>query len=363
MLCGTLTPTEGSIDIRGKVAALLELGAGFNTEFTGRENLRVSAAVMGLTEAELAERIDEIIAFADIGPFIDQPVKTYSSGMFVRLAFAVQTAVQPDVLIVDEALAVGDAPFQAKCYRRIADLVSKGTAVLFVSHDTGLIRELCHHAVWLHQGQLRMAGDVKTVTNAYTEFVHAQVESDKPKLAASALAHKELAAPKGQRLVAQATEFTGPRWGEGGARLTHASLWANDENPNLSDTIEHAAGCAVRVACELIDAPSETGAPGQGKVALAFSWRSLRGTVLLADSTAWRMDAAAEPGAGGSLTAEFQLPMCLAPGEYQVSVAVELWHGKQIQYLDFVESALFFKVEAAEPVLGLVRPPMQVRWL
>src|SRR5690606_37386125 len=135
MICGTLSPSAGSIEVNGRIAALLELGTGFNPDFTGRDNIAINAAILGLTPQEIAERTEDILAFADIGEFIDQPVKTYSSGMYVRLAFAVVIHVSPDILVVDEALAVGDALFQAKCMTRMRRMLDDGLTLLFISHD------------------------------------------------------------------------------------------------------------------------------------------------------------------------------------------------------------------------------------
>lgn len=152
MIAGTLTPSEGDILVRGRVAALLELGSGFNPEFTGRENVYLNGAVLGISHEEMERRFDDIVAFADIGAFIDQPVKTYSSGMMVRLAFAVQASIEPDILIVDEALAVGDVFFQQKCYRHLEVLRERGTAVILVSHGMGDIKQFCQRTLFLNQG-------------------------------------------------------------------------------------------------------------------------------------------------------------------------------------------------------------------
>jgi|GEM_PF-1703264 ABC-type polysaccharide/polyol phosphate transport system, ATPase component len=152
MIAGTLTPSEGDILVRGRVAALLELGSGFNPEFTGRENVYLNGAVLGISREEMERRFDDIVAFADIGDFIDQPVKTYSSGMMVRLAFAVQASIEPDILIVDEALAVGDVFFQQKCYRHLEVLRERGTAVILVSHGMGDIKQFCQRTLFLNQG-------------------------------------------------------------------------------------------------------------------------------------------------------------------------------------------------------------------
>ena len=174
LIAGTLQPTSGRIQVNGRVAALLELGAGFNPDFTGRENVHLSAAVLGLSRQETERRFDEIAAFADIGDFLDQPVKTYSSGMMMRLAFAVNTCVDPDILIVDEALSVGDAPFQAKCFRRLRQLIDNGVSLLFVSHDLGTVRSICSRALWLKGGRTEMWGEAKQVAREYEKFCWAE---------------------------------------------------------------------------------------------------------------------------------------------------------------------------------------------
>jgi lipopolysaccharide transport system ATP-binding protein len=173
LVCGTLTPTEGHVAVRGRVAALLELGSGFNPEYTGRENVYLNASVLGLTRDETEARIDDVLAFADIGEYVDQPVKTYSSGMGMRLAFAVIAHVDADILIIDEALAVGDAFFQQKCLRWLRQFRESGT-VLFCGHDTGAVMSLCQRALWLDEGRLKMDGTAKNVCEAYAASIHAE---------------------------------------------------------------------------------------------------------------------------------------------------------------------------------------------
>lgn len=158
MICGTLDPTVGLVETRGRVAALLELGAGFNPEFTGRENVYMNATVLGLTQEEIRARFDTIASFADIGEFMEQPVKHYSSGMYARLAFAVAINVDPDILVVDEALAVGDEPFQRKCFARIEKIRNDGGTILFVSHSGSTVINLCDRAILLHKGQRLYTG-------------------------------------------------------------------------------------------------------------------------------------------------------------------------------------------------------------
>ena len=167
MISGTLSPTTGTVQTSGRIAALLELGSGFNPDFTGRENVFLNGVILGLTVREIEERLDSILAFADIGHFIDQPVKTYSSGMYVRLAFAIQVHVQPEILIVDEALSVGDFFFQQKCYARIRAMREDGLTLLFVSHDMGTVRDLCQRSVYLQRGRAVFIGESPQAIRRY----------------------------------------------------------------------------------------------------------------------------------------------------------------------------------------------------
>jgi ABC-type polysaccharide/polyol phosphate transport system ATPase subunit len=167
MICGTLTPTSGNVETRGRIAALLELGSGFNPEFTGRENVYMNAAVLGLSREEIDNRFDEIAAFADIRQFMEQPVKTYSSGMVARLAFSVAVQVDPDVLVVDEALSVGDMAFQEKSFTRMKRIRDAGTSILFVSHSPSAVRNFCDRAIWLDTGRMRAIGERLAVCDEY----------------------------------------------------------------------------------------------------------------------------------------------------------------------------------------------------
>jgi ABC-type polysaccharide/polyol phosphate transport system ATPase subunit len=167
IICGTLSPTTGTVEVNGRVAALLELGAGFNPEFTGRENIYMNASILGLSRAEIDARFVDIVAFADIGEFIEQPVKTYSSGMMVRLAFSVSVHTQPDILVVDEALSVGDIAFQNKCMEKIKAIKEAGTSILFVSHDLSTVQIICDKVMWLKNGNLKLAGYPVDVCQEY----------------------------------------------------------------------------------------------------------------------------------------------------------------------------------------------------
>jgi lipopolysaccharide transport system ATP-binding protein len=186
MICGTLTPTSGNIETTGRIAALLELGSGFNPDFTGRENVYMNAAVMGLSKSEIDRRFNDILAFAEIGDFVNQPVKTYSSGMMVRLAFSVIVHVDADILIIDEALAVGDAFFTQKCMRFLREFMKQGT-VLFVSHDTTAVRSLCNRALWLDNGELLMEGTPKDISEKYLEAFYESQQGKSSKIKKSVI--------------------------------------------------------------------------------------------------------------------------------------------------------------------------------
>ena len=170
ILAGTLTPTSGIVECRGKVSALLELGAGFHPEFTGRQNIYINASLQGFTEDEIKSKEEKIIAFTELGHFIDQPVKTYSSGMYVRLAFSVATNVDPEILIIDEALSVGDQYFQKKCVDRMVDIRNQGKTIIFCSHSMYIINQLCNRAIWIKSGGIELEGPSSIVTAEYENY-------------------------------------------------------------------------------------------------------------------------------------------------------------------------------------------------
>jgi lipopolysaccharide transport system ATP-binding protein len=176
IIAGILTPTTGEVKVNGRVSALLELGSGFNPEFTGRQNVFFNGRLLGLDKTEIEQKFDEIAEFADIGDFIEQPVKTYSSGMFVRLAFAVATSTTPDILIVDEALSVGDEAFQRKCFARIQSIQDRGGTILFVSHSASSVVELCQYAILMSHGEILLSGSPKIVVSKYHKLIYAPLD-------------------------------------------------------------------------------------------------------------------------------------------------------------------------------------------
>lgn len=179
IITGVLTPTSGEVNIEGKISALLELGAGFNQELSGIENIYLNGTIMGLTKKEIDEKLQTIIDFAEIGDFVYQPVKTYSSGMFARLAFAVAINVDPDILIVDEALSVGDMYFQEKSFTKMKSFGEQGKTIFFVSHSLPSVRNFCDQAIWIHEGNIKMVGRADVVCNEYTDWINEQTEEFK----------------------------------------------------------------------------------------------------------------------------------------------------------------------------------------
>lgn len=239
IICGTLSPTSGTVETSGRVAALLELGSGFNPEFTGRENVYMNAAVLNLSKKEVDERFDDIAAFADIGQFIERPVKTYSSGMIVRLAFAVQSQIDPDILIVDEALSVGDAKFQAKCFERLRQLKENGTSILLVTHSSEQIVTHCSKAILLNNGVQVETGEPRRVVNRYMDLLFGKekkaLESGPTRSAISSIrpVHKtEYALSNIEDMFLSRPGYNPHeyRWGDGTASILDYYLEA-DEDP------------------------------------------------------------------------------------------------------------------------------------
>lgn len=207
IITGVISPTSGDIQVIGKISAILELGAGFNPEYSGRENIYLNGLMMGYTRERMEERIDAIIEFADIGSFIDQPVKIYSSGMFARLAFAVSINVEPDILIVDEALAVGDTRFQTKCIDKMKELKSKGTTILFVSHASEQVKRFCNKAVWIKEGRVEAEGDSSEVVDIYEDYMrNDQAQPDGNAPLDEPLADADFIMPSNPDILAQITK-------------------------------------------------------------------------------------------------------------------------------------------------------------
>ncbi|MBE0598084.1 MAG: ABC transporter ATP-binding protein [Desulfuromonadales bacterium] len=338
IICGTLTPTAGKVDVDGRIAALLELGAGFNPEFTGRENAFLNAAILGLDRAEIEARFPEIERFAELGEFIDRPVKTYSSGMYVRLAFSVAVNVDPKLLIVDEALSVGDIRFQAKCMNTIRRLREQGTTILFVSHDIGAVRTLCDRAIWLDQGQVRLAGDVFRVTSEYVEFLFADEDQNGGAVEAEAkTSNPEKLEPVNH-------------WGANLGSITHAGIY--DAAGRLRDHFTERE--TMKVVIRFRVPPNADPAA----ISVAFSIKSLAGNDLIVSST-WDDKSFDFTKVSGECEIIFRLKNQLNAGRYLLVAAIEDRREATIQYHEYIEGACYFSSLQDTPKYGLFLPDIE----
>lgn len=344
LLCGTLTPTTGEVRVQGRVAALLELGSGFNPEYTGRENVLMNAAVLGLSREQAEARMDAILAFADIGGFVDQPVKAYSSGMAMRLAFAVIAHVDAEVLIVDEALAVGDAYFQQKCLRWLRGFQQRGT-VLFCGHDMGAVLGLCERAIWLDAGRLRLHGPAKQVVEAYNSFVAAEAMG----LPAAAPAAAAAAAPAAQD-IPQLPPAGGQDYGSGQARLTGVAL--ADAGGRLLTVAEGGQEVCVIVAAQALAALEG--------VIIGFVLKDRLGQAVLSQNTfAATLAVPVNAAPGQRLRAELRFVMPpLATGEYTLGAAIA--SGTQANHVQhhFVHEAMVLSIHTPGTIDALLTVPL-----
>lgn len=360
IVCGTLSATTGKVERNGKVAALLELGAGFNPEFTGRQNAILSGGIYGLTTAEITERLPSIIEFAEIGDFIDRPVKTYSSGMFVRLAFSVITHVDADILVIDEALAVGDAQFTQKCMRWLRAFKERGTLV-FVSHDSGAVRSLCDQAMWIDHGNVMAIGDAKSVTEKYLASLFNQSQSaptvDHAVRSVLGAAdwrdqRKELINASSLRNDIEVFRFDpqGASFGSGGVRLSQVVLEDSEQRP-LSWVV---GGEMVSLVIQG-KADHDVQQPIVG-----FFMKDKHGQTLFGDNTYLTyLDAPPMITANEEFRAVFTFPMPVLPvGDYSFDVAIA--SGSQIdhQQLYWGHDVLIVRSVSSSVSTGLVGVPM-----
>jgi lipopolysaccharide transport system ATP-binding protein len=367
IICGTLHPSGGQVEVRGRVAALLELGSGFNPEFTGRENVFLNAAVLGLSTAETADRFKDIEAFADIGDFIDQPVKTYSSGMLVRLAFAVIAHVDADILVIDEALAVGDAFFTQKCMRFLRTFMQTGT-VLFVSHDTAAVQSLCTRAIWLERGEIVQQGSPKDVSEHYLEAFYEEQQGKstttklkiKPEVGPIALEDVPL---KDQRLEflnasnlrndLELFEFDAHAsgFGQGGASITSVKFLDMDGSPLSWVVGGEMVRLQITAECHI----------GLQSPIMGFTIKDKLGQALFGDNTSLTyLDNAQSTTEGQVLVASFTFEMPrLAPGDYSVLTAIA--DGTQQVHVQhhWIHDALIFKSLSRSVAAGLIGIPMR----
>lgn len=363
MIAGTVTPTTGQKAVRGRVAALLELTSGFNPELTGRENIGLRAAVLGLSGAQIRERTPGIIEFAGIGDQIDEPIRTYSTGMSARLAFAVAAHVDADVLIVDETLAVGDGLFVQKCMRWIRSFRSRGT-LLFVSHSTQLVTDLCDRAVWLEAGGVHMDGTAKEVVRAYAAAQHRSGTGDaRVRVGRTAGTTSQAPMPRdcradritdaGLTAVMEGMRFDPDAawWGRGGAHVESVRLL--DKNNTPMRAIETGQEVVIELTCRA-DEPLE-------RPVVGYVLRDRTGRVLFSDNS-WLVFGPEGPGpieAGTRFTTRFRVHFpCLPAGQYAVGAAIADGRPRDFIQHHRMDDALLFNVANSHLFEGLVGAPM-----
>jgi lipopolysaccharide transport system ATP-binding protein len=357
LVTGTAPPTSGDITVRGRIAALLELGAGFEPDFTGRENIILNGTILGLTSRELKERMNSIIAFSELGEFIDRPVRTYSSGMFMRLAFSVAAHVDADLLIIDEALAVGDARFTQKCMRYLSEFKRKGS-ILFVSHDLGAVTGLCDRVIWLDHGKVRGEGSAVRVCEQYVASLF-----EKPMAAAPGKREPPIATT---RLEGEAELFNGASppsesapgvtscspfnrdasaFGEGGASIVDAGLVnAAGERLNHVTEGEEANLRVVIQADVLVERPI-----------VGFYIKDRLGQLLFGDNTFWETVPQFPIAAGQRAAVHFRFRWpAMAKGSYALTVAVA--DGIQDNHIHrhWMHDAVIFEVLSSSARLAMV---------
>ena len=331
IISGTLTPTHGQVRSQGRIAALLELGAGFDPEFTGIENVFMNASLMGFSRRETTQLLPNIERFAEIGQFINQPVKTYSSGMYVRLAFAIAASVEPDILVVDEALAVGDAVFQHRCIRRLKELHDRGSTILFVSHDTAAVRALCDRAILLNTGRMIADGTPADVLNDYQRIVMEREEAYDAETAV-----EESPGENGGRAPVQYTY----RHGDGSASIVQTELCESAGRP--VQIVETGAPLTATVTVRF---HKEVEAP-----VIGFLIRNRLGIHAYGTNTKEQQIRLGPIGRGEVVSIRFAFRCWLGVDDYSISFAV---HSAEGQAYDWLDGALFFRVVSANVTEGV----------
>ena len=341
VVAGILQQNSGICQVRGRIAALLELGAGFNPEFTGRENVYMSGAISGFTKREMEERFSDILEFAEIGDFIDQPVKTYSSGMFVRLAFSVAIHADPDILIVDEALSVGDLIFQHRCINRIRRLQRQGKTILFVTHDLSALTQFCSRAVLLDQGRKVCEGEPEEVANRYRALVFEKESRE----AGPGTGHIEVDEEKGLPLI-NTIPYIHNRFGEGGAELLGIILHsANGEViSDVRSGQEVSALLSVRFK-EDVEFPI-----------VGLTIRDRLGTEITATNTSYEGTVLPPLQAGTIITVRLRMKIpSLRPGSYSISPGIARGNIWEHEIEDWIDNAYIINVVETELVYGLMK--------
>lgn len=362
IVCGTMTPTSGDVQVNGRVAALLELGSGFNPEFTGRENVLLNGVLLGLTREEVEARFEKIASFAEIGDFMDRPVRTYSSGMYVRLAFAVAINVDPDILIVDEALSVGDEAFQRKCFARINAIRESGATILFVSHSASTIVELCDSAVLLDAGELLAAGTPKYIVSRYQKLLYSPADKTaairkaiKAELLSASneeigdFTGDEMESPDGLE-VDTSSQFGGDgseAYFEEGlvpkSTFRYDAVGANIEGARI-ETLDGRRVNVLRHGQEYIYTYDVSFDRHASNVRFGMLIKTISGLDLAGSVTSWTGDGLPHVKAGTKSTVRFRFPCLFSSGAYFLNAGVQGSIDSEEIYLDRWIDVAMFKV-------------------
>ncbi|MBD8032570.1 ABC transporter ATP-binding protein [Solibacillus merdavium] len=336
ILTGVLSASSGNVQVAGKVAALLELGAGFNMEYTGIENIYLQGTIMGYSKSQMDERIQGILDFADIGEYVYQPVKTYSSGMFARLAFAVAINVDPEILIIDEALAVGDMKFQAKCFNRMNELKESGATILFVGHDVSSIRTFCDKALWIHQGEMRMFGETLEVTAEYMKYMNDDEVNE-----------REIINHRSEDFN---TEFEAiNRWGSQQGIIKYVEIF--NSKKEKTSLIKFGEKVCIKVISEI---PKNI---DMKYCSVAFSIKNKVGTDLIV-STTYDHNHNLSKVKSNVIEVNFEFENYLKDDEYILVVAIENRSNMQPEYYDYIEGAKYFRIISDKKIFGYFHPPV-----
>ena len=338
LICGIRRPTSGHITVNGRISALLELGSGFHPEFTGRENVFMQGAIMGFSRMDMEERFENITAFADIGEFIDQPVKTYSSGMFVRLAFAVAIHIEPDILIIDEALAVGDIGFQNKCMRVINSHKDKGSSILLVSHDLGNIRSLCDRTIYISHGHIIAIGSSGKICDLYLRDT--RIGDYQTSRNTGFLNRAGLHAPPFYRLDEQfIKEHALSRYGSGEARITAVEIL--DDEGHAVQTIEFGQTVRIRIHCR-----SDTDCG----INVAYHIKDRVGLSILSSNILLETGNLVCVSARSGFVADFITSLPLTENQYILLAQITTTgNDGEPRFIDVVDNAITFNVMKRQP--------------
>lgn len=344
IIAGTLTPTTGQVYVNGRVSALLELGSGFNPEFTGRQNVFFNGQILGLSREEIEVKFDEIAAFAEIGDFIDHPVKTYSSGMVVRLAFAVVANTEPSILIVDEALAVGDAKFQARCMKRIRQMKEQGVTILFVSHDSGSIKMLCNSAVLMNHGKVIEIGEPKEVVNHYIALLssdNSERENNSQKSSVNTTLNPENSLELTDDFIKVSQDNNLHRHGNKLAVIKSVKIidLQGKEITKLATGQEFQVSVLLEAKANLSD------------LIVGISLRNLMGLVVYGINTNLLKIQLPELQQNQELTVFFKIPCYMNKGVYTLTVGI---HSEEGLSYDWVDELVVFEVNNSIDCEGLV---------